>query len=140
VEYARLLAAAAGEGPEWYAAACLAGEAGLRVGEVKALRWREDVDLVAETITVHQQIRHGMIGPPKSKRRRTVSMTPRLLAALKAIPEIRSGYVLRNLDGSPKPDGETTSTMYRICRRAGLPERAWHVLGTASGHTLPSWA
>src|SRR5206468_1957851 len=30
-----------GEGDEWYAAACLAGEAGLRVGEVKALRWRE---------------------------------------------------------------------------------------------------
>src|SRR5438552_359465 len=31
------------EGPEWYAAVCLAGEAGLRIGEVKALRWREDV-------------------------------------------------------------------------------------------------
>ena len=43
------------EGDEWYAAACLAGEAGLRVGEVKALRWREDVDMVAKTITVNQQ-------------------------------------------------------------------------------------
>lgn len=29
----------------WYAALCLAGEARLRVGEIKALRWREDVDL-----------------------------------------------------------------------------------------------
>jgi hypothetical protein len=27
---------------------------------VKALRWREDVDLVAGTITVNQQIRHGV--------------------------------------------------------------------------------
>ena len=47
-QYARLLTAAKAEGDEWYAAACLAGEAGLRVGEVKALRWREDVDLIAE--------------------------------------------------------------------------------------------
>jgi hypothetical protein len=29
-QYARLLAAARIEGPDWYAAACLAGEAGLR--------------------------------------------------------------------------------------------------------------
>ena len=47
LEYARLLAAAKVEGDEWYAAVCLTGEAGLRVGEVKALRWREDVDLIA---------------------------------------------------------------------------------------------
>ena len=55
-QYARLLAAAK-EGDEWYAAVCLAGEAGLRVGEMSALRWREDVDLVAGTITVNQQTR-----------------------------------------------------------------------------------
>lgn len=52
-QYARLLAAAKLEGDEWYAAICLAGEAGLRVGETKALRWREDVDLVARTLTVN---------------------------------------------------------------------------------------
>src|SRR5207302_2249660 len=46
-EYARVLEAAKREGADWYAAVCLAGEAGLRVGEVRALRWREDVDLVA---------------------------------------------------------------------------------------------
>ena len=49
-QYARLLAAARVEGPDWYAAVCLAGEPGCRIGEVKALRWREDVDLVAKTI------------------------------------------------------------------------------------------
>ena len=40
-EHARLLAAAEKLGPVVFAAICLAGEAGLRVGEVKALRWRE---------------------------------------------------------------------------------------------------
>lgn len=54
-QYARLLLAAKDEGPDWYAAACLAGEAGLRVGEVKELRWREDVDLITRTITVNRQ-------------------------------------------------------------------------------------
>jgi integrase len=56
-EYRRIVATAKAEVPGWYAAVCLAGEAGLRVGEIKALRWREDVDLVAETVTVNQQVR-----------------------------------------------------------------------------------
>jgi hypothetical protein len=34
---------------------CLAGEAGLRVGEVEALRWREDVDMIAPDDAVNQQ-------------------------------------------------------------------------------------
>jgi integrase len=44
--------------PAWYAAICLAGEAGLRAGEVRALRWGDDVDMTARTLTVNQQIRH----------------------------------------------------------------------------------
>jgi integrase len=44
-QHAPLLAAAKIEGEDWYAGVCLAGEAGLRSGETKALRWREDVDL-----------------------------------------------------------------------------------------------
>jgi len=39
-QYARLLAAAKAEGEEWYAATCLAGEAGLRVGERRRPRRR----------------------------------------------------------------------------------------------------
>jgi hypothetical protein len=61
----RRLTAAKLEEPEWYAAACLAGEAGLRSGEIKALRWREDVDLIAKTITVNQQTCYGETTTPK---------------------------------------------------------------------------
>jgi integrase len=68
-QYARLLDAAKKEGPDWYAAACLAGEAGLRSGEVKALRWREDVDLIAKTITVNQQTCYGATTTPKGRTR-----------------------------------------------------------------------
>jgi integrase len=46
-EYATLLATAKKLDPMWYAACCLAGEAGLRLGEIRALDWRRDVDLIA---------------------------------------------------------------------------------------------
>lgn len=68
-QYARILAAAKKMEAGIYAAVCLAGEAGLRVGEVKGLRWRKDVDMVARTITVNQQLRSGIVGTPKGRTR-----------------------------------------------------------------------
>lgn len=127
-EYVRVLDAAKREGADWYAAVCLAGEAGLRVGEVRALRWREDVDLVAGTLTVNEQTRHGITGTPKGGRRRKIPMTPTLVAALKRLEVVRTGLVVRNVDGTPKTDGETTHAIRRICRGAGLPESGWHRL------------
>jgi integrase len=132
-EYVRLLAAAQEEGSEWYVAACLAGEAGLRIGEVRALRWKEDVDLTSQTITVNQQTRHGVTGTPKGRTRRVVPMTSTLFNALKGLSVVRSGYVVRNEDGSPLSDNQTKHTIYRICDRAGLKadrylHRTWHVL------------
>jgi integrase len=127
-EYARILKAAKEEGDEWYAAACLAGEAGLRVGEVKALRWREDVDLVAKTITVNLQVRNKETTTPKGRKRRTIPMTATLHEALKRMSVIRDGLVVRNLDGSAKSDDQADKAMGRICRRAGLPVRLFHTM------------
>ncbi|HEX7699940.1 MAG TPA: site-specific integrase [Kofleriaceae bacterium] len=127
-QYARLLAAAKNDSEEWYAAVCLAGEAGLRVGETKALRWREDVDLVARTIAVNQQTSKGTTGTPKGRTRRMVPMTPTLYDALKRMSVIREGLVIRNLDGSAKTDRQVVRAIERICRRAGLPERLFHTL------------
>jgi len=132
-QYARLLAAAKAEGEEWYAAVCLAGEAGLRVGEIKALRWREDVDLIAKTITINQQTCQGDTTTPKGRTRRTVPMTSTVLAALKRLSTVRDGFVVRSRDGSQKPDGETSHAMARICRKAGLPVRYWHTLRHSFG-------
>ena len=125
-QYARLLRAAKIESPDWYAAVCLAGEAGLRVGEVKALRWREDVDLIARTITVNQQTRHKQTGTPKGRTRRTIPMTEALYHALRRLETIREGFVIRNLDGTQKTDGQADAAMLRICRRAGLPRQGFH--------------
>ncbi len=127
-QYARLLAAAKDEGEDWYVAVCLAGEAGLRVGEVKELRWREDVDMVAKTITVNRQTCDGETTTPKGRTRRTVPMTSTLYEALKRMSVIREGYIVRNVDGTAKKDGDTDHAIARICRRAGLPRRYWHTL------------
>lgn len=115
-EYARLLAAAKALDPMWYAACCLAGEAGLRVGEISALDWRRDVDLVAATITVNHQTRRGQLTTPKGRTRRTVPMTETLLAALKALDTIRTGFVIRTLDGG-MTDNETKYPTSGRCRR-----------------------
>jgi len=127
-EYATLLAAAKALDPMWYAACCLAGEAGLRVGEIRALDWKRDVDLVAGTLTVNRQAGLGQTTTPKGRTRRTVPMTATLLAALKALDTIRTGFVIRNLDGSGMTDNATKYHCYRICRVAGLRERGWHIL------------
>jgi integrase len=60
-------------------------------------------------------------------------MTDTLLAALKALDTIRTGFVIRNLDGSGMTDNETKYHCYRICRAAGLEERGWHNLRHAFG-------
>jgi integrase len=132
-EYARLVCAAAEEGPEWFIAALLAGEAGLRIGEIRALRW-QDIDLVGRSITVSQQMRKGIVGTPKGRTRRVVPMTTALAEALKNFRGVlRVGPIVRNADGTTVTDGQTTHTIYRICDRAKLtteeyPRRSWHVL------------
>ena len=132
-QYARLLTAAKAEGDDWYAAVCLAGEAGLRVGEIKALRWREDVDMIARTITVHRQTARGETGTPKGRTRRTVPMTVTLHEALKRMSVIREGFVIRDLDGTAKTDTQAVRAIERICRKAGLPVRLWHTLRHSFG-------
>lgn len=102
--------------------------AGTRVGEVKAMEWERDVDMVAKTVTVNLQTRHGVTGTPKGRTRRTIPMSETLYEALRGLNRIRRGYVICNDDGTQKSDNQCTKANYRICRRAGLPERGWHLL------------
>ena len=131
-QYARLLAASKAESPEWYVALCLAGEAGLRVGEIKALRWREDVDLIARTITVNQQTCNAETTTPKGRTRRTIPMTDRLYDALRGLETIREGFVVSE-PGRLAEDRwaggrhDATHLPPRWPARAGVPSHAPHV-------------
>ncbi|MGZ3439260.1 MAG: tyrosine-type recombinase/integrase [Polyangia bacterium] len=70
---------------------------------------------------------------PKGRTRRTVPMTATLVAALKRLSVVRTGFVVRNADGMQVSDGVCCKQIRRICRRAGLPERGWHVLRHSFG-------
>ena len=125
--YGRMLAAALREGEPWATAVLLAGEAGLRIGEVLALEW-PDLDLVANTITVARQVRREIVGPTKGGKPRAMPMTPRLAAHLRSVPRIHVGRVVAHVAGEPMTEGLAKHGIYRVCRAAGLPERSWHVL------------
>ena len=56
-------------------------------------------------------------------------MTEPLYQALRALAEVREGFVIRNLPGFAKHnDNQVKNLAYRVCRMAGLPERGWHTL------------
>jgi len=77
---------------------------------------------------VNQQTCYGETTTPKGRTRRTIPMTAALEKALRALETIREGFVVRNLDGSQKTDGQANAVILRIYRRAGLPQKRWHTL------------
>lgn len=131
--YGRLIRAAEAEGYPWSVAVLLAGEAGLRVGEVQEVRWREDVDLIAEMLTVQRKNSDGRIEATKGRERRFVPMTPRLVAALRSLSRIREGLVISQPDGTAFTRKEMGTGIARVYRRAGLPVGGWHVLRHSFG-------
>ncbi len=60
-------------------------------------------------------------------------MTSTLEQALRRLEVVGEGFVVRNLDGSAKTDGQANAVILRICHRAGLPEKRWHTLRHAFG-------
>src|SRR5258708_39487531 len=90
--------------------------------------------MVGRTITVNQQMRRGVVGTPKGRTRRTVQMTETLFEALRRLPVVREGLVVRGVLGEAKnEENQVKNLMYRVCRKAGLPERGWHSLRHSFG-------
>ena len=92
--FERLVEGARAKSPASYVCILLAGEAGLRRGELIALRWS---DLVFErnTIEIKSSVWKGLRGPPKGGQPRRVPMTPRLREALLALPRESQNVLVR---------------------------------------------
>lgn len=122
-EFERLVEAAGKLDPRILAFILLAGDAGLRAGEVMALEW-SDVDFRTGQVTVKRTEWRGVVGPPKGGRPRTVPMTARLATALQAVRHLRGPRVLyRDSRKGRKPELTQKTLqvwMEAATRRAGL--------------------
>ena len=119
---------------------------GLRQGEALGLRWEEDVDLEAGTLSVQQTLvragREPRFEEPKTERScRTITMPGVVAAALRrhrtrqleeqlaAGPEWHpSGLVFTTPIGTPVDRGRLHGTFKAILRSAGLPDIRYHDL------------
>jgi len=123
----RLCAAARSDGPPWSTMILTALRTGLRIGELRGLRWR-DADIVAGRIVVRVAADElGALHPPKSGKPREVPLGDDVLAALKGHRHLRT-HVFDNADGSILTVGQCRKAMDRIWKRAGLRQLGWHVL------------
>lgn len=126
-EYDRLLTVAQKRDPQAYLMVLLGGDAGLRLGEIVALEWR-DIDLHARRLTVQRSDWHGHVTVPKGGRSRCLPMTQRLTSALKASRHLRSERVLSLPDGAPITRDRVIKAIRSAQRVAAVPEAGVHVL------------
>jgi len=123
-EAARLVAAA---DPEWSCMIVLALKAGLRQGELLALR-REDIDLVTGLLRVRRSVTRGFVTEPKNGKGRDIPLGDEAIAALKAERHLRGPLVFCDAAGRMWKKNEVKHPLWRACRKAGLRQIGWHVL------------
>jgi len=126
-EFERLVAAANMSDSRAYIVVLLAGEAGLRLGEMVALEW-DDVDFVKRQLCVQRSAWKGQIASPKGGRLRYVPLTTRLVGALQDHRHLRGPLVLYQDDGSPLTEGVVQGFVRRTAQRAGLTNNGPHML------------
>lgn len=115
--------------PRWRAMVTIAISTGLRIGELRALRW-DDVDLERGSITVrHNATVEQKVKAPKNDKFREVPLSDGARAVLRSHRHLRGPLVFCKEDGSMfqeyecKPGVKTTSKHANIGRIV-----YWHVL------------
>jgi integrase len=118
-------------------AMAVAAYAGLRAGEVRALR-RRDVDLERAIITVRLARTAGEESTPKSKHARTVPIAAPLLERLRVCcVDLRpDDHVCVMANGEPWGDQGILSALKRACIRLGIEGSRYHGLRHFFGITL----
>lgn len=128
-DFEKLVAAAAQVGSASLAVVLLAGEAGLRLGELIALR-PKDLDLRGRFVHINTTVWQGQRTLPKGGEPRTVPMSSRLFAALQAVGLSQPDVIRRDSvhgQGQCTPD-TIANLIERAARVAGLGHVHAHVL------------
>ena len=130
-ESERFLASVEKHYPQWRAFFFMALRTGMRRGELFGVFW-DDVDLVAETVTVRRSVYRGSFVSPKNGRERTIPMTPKLTAILKAhqaVTRLRGDLVYPAADGKASHHQDHIDRpLHGALKRAGLRRIRFHDL------------
>ena len=114
--------------PEYRPMVATALKAGLRLGELLALR-QTDVDLVNGQIFVKRSVWKRTFGTPKNGLSRRVPIPPSLVRILRDHRHLRGELVFCQEDGALLTRDMVKRVLPRACRRAGLDRTIqWHVL------------
>jgi len=108
----------------------LAGFAGLRMGEVRALRW-SDVELQRGCLVVRRSRFRSIEAPPKSGHERAIPLAPflaDLLAMERASPSSPSALVTSESSGRPWGAQALRIALHRAQERAGAGRWTFHAL------------
>ncbi|MBA3376650.1 MAG: site-specific integrase [Actinobacteria bacterium] len=110
---------------------------GLRLGELRVLRWT-DVDFSKRLVHVRRAYTHGELGPPKSGRVRSVPLiddVARVLDGLSRREHFTGSdqLVFPNPVGNPLDDSKLRRRFYRALERAGLKRIRFHDLRHSFG-------
>jgi integrase len=97
---------------------------GLRLGELRALRWR-DVDFAKQTVIVRGSYTSGQLGPPKSGRIRSVPLIDQASRVLEGLSQRElftdaQDLVFCSLTGGPFHDDQMRDRFYDALDAAGL--------------------
>ena len=123
----QLVAAAQDHSIRWAAVILLMGDAGLRSGEVSALRW-EHVDVARRELTVSANLWRGQLGTPKSGRGRKVPITRRLAATLAAFDHSEAHVITAASGEGLASHGSIKSVVTWAAKHAGVPDHGPHAL------------
>lgn len=126
-DIAKLVSAATD--PRYRAAILLAAEAGLRIGEIRGLKW---ADTAEDKLTVRRAIdTHNNVTTPKSGFRRIIPISDGLAGALLAVPR-RGEYVVARKDGRALGYDALREKIHAIYQAAGVK-----VPESETGKTMP---
>ena len=109
---------------EFYEMVLFTLRTGVRVGELKALKW-EDIDFKNKNVTIKRSIVNGIIGSPKSNKIRTIPLAQDILEVLKAKKQTPNDSDLFN---PQKSRFSLNRALNRVCKKLSFGVSSWHDL------------